>query len=423
MKQAFFNIDKKILLAADKALENTREQFKRIEEISEFNQQKVLSAFIKNQVSESMFTESTGYGYGDRGRETIDKVFADIVGADDSVVRHNFTCGTHTLAVALFGLLRTGDTMMCVTGTPYDTIHPVIGIDSKGRGQGSLADYGIKYRQVDLDKNGKPDIPAIVEALKVGDVTMVYIQRSRGYAVRPSLSCEEIGEIVKAVKSNSDAIVMVDNCYGEFVQAKEPIEAGADIIAGSLIKNPGGGIAKTGGYIAGRAELVEKCTYRLTTPGLGREVGATLGQSRELFMGLFSAPHVVGEALKTAVFASSLFESFGFETSPTSKEERYDIVQTLKLKKAENLVAFCQGLQKGSPIDGFVTPEPWDMPGYDDKVIMAAGAFTSGSSIELSADGPLREPYAAWMQGGINFYSAKMSVMLAAQQMLEKGLI
>ena len=421
LKQNFFEIDEKIQRAADEAIAKTEPQFKKIAEISEYNQQKVLSAFIKNGVSESMFASSTGYGYGDRGRETLDKVFADIVGAEDSLVRHNFTCGTHTLAVALFGLLRTGDTMLCVTGTPYDTIHSVIGID--GKGDGSLADYGIKYKQVDLGEDDKPDIPAIINALQTNDIKLVYIQRSRGYELRPSLSCEEIKEIIDAVRKNSNALVMVDNCYGEFVQTVEPTEYGADIIAGSLIKNAGGGIAKTGGYIAGKAELVEKCSYRLTTPGLGREVGATLDQNRDLFFGIYSAPMVVGEALKTVVFASALLESFGFESTPKSTDERFDIVQTVKLNTADNLIAFCQGLQKGSPVDSFVLPEPWDMPGYDDQVIMAAGTFTLGSSIELSADGPLREPYAAWMQGGINFYSAKMSVMLAVQEMYKKGLI
>lgn len=421
LKQNFFEIDEKIQRAADEAIAKTEPQFKKIAEISEYNQQKVLSAFIKNGVSESMFASSTGYGYGDRGRETLDKVFADIVGAEDSLVRHNFTCGTHTLAVALFGLLRTGDTMLCVTGTPYDTIHSVIGID--GKGDGSLADYGIKYKQVDLGEDDKPDIPAIINALQTNDIKLVYIQRSRGYELRPSLSCEEIKGIIDAVRKNSNALVMVDNCYGEFVQTVEPTEYGADIIAGSLIKNAGGGIAKTGGYIAGKAELVEKCAYRLTTPGLGREVGATLGQNRDLFFGIYSAPMVVGEALKTVVFASALLESFGFESTPKSTDERFDIVQTVKLNTADNLIAFCQGLQKGSPVDSFVLPEPWDMPGYDDQVIMAAGTFTLGSSIELSADGPLREPYAAWMQGGINFYSAKMSVMLAVQEMYKKGLI
>ncbi len=418
---SFFNFDKKITDDSLLELKKAEKKFAEIDEICEFNQQKMLAAFIKNEVSESMFAESTGYGYGDRGRETIDKVVADAFGAEDAMLRHNFTCGTHTLTTALFGLLRTGDTMLCVTGTPYDTIQPAIGIGGRGKGMGSLADYGINYRQVDL-KDQKPDIPAIIEALDK-DVTMVYIQRSRGYDTRPSLSVNEIGEIISAVKANSNAIVMVDNCYGEFVEKREPTEVGADIIAGSLIKNAGGGIARTGGYIAGRHDLVEKCAYRLTTPGLGREVGATLGMSRELFLGFYCAPHVVGEALKSAVFAASLFETLGFEASPSSDDKRCDIVQTIKLQKPENLIAFCQGLQKGSPIDAFVTPEPWDMPGYDDKVIMAAGAFTMGSSIELSADGPLREPYAVWMQGGINFYSAKTGIMLAAQELYKRGLI
>ena len=420
MKQTFFKIDEKVQSAADKALEKINPQFKSIDEIAEYNQQKVLSAFIKNGVSESMFAESTGYGYGDRGREMIDKVFATIVNAEDSLVRHNFTCGTHTLAVALFGMLRPGDIMLCVTGTPYDTIHSVIGID--GKGDGSLADYGVTYKQVDL-KDDKPDLDAIKAAVSKEKIKLVYIQHSRGYSLRPSLSCEEIGEIIKTVRANSDADVMVDNCYGEFTEIIEPTDVGADIIAGSLIKNAGGGIAKTGGYVAGRADLVEKISYRLTTPGLGREVGATLGHTRELFMGIFASPHVVGEAVKSAVFTAALFEQFGFGTTPKSTDIRHDIVQSVLLKNEENLIAFCQGMQKGAPVDSFVVPEPWDMPGYDSKVIMAAGAFTSGASIELSADAPLREPYAAWMQGGLNFHSAKMGIMLAAQEMAERGLI
>ncbi len=420
MKQNFFKIDEKVNTAAQKALDALKLQFDRVDEITEYNQQKVLSAFIKNGVSESMFAESTGYGYGDRGREVIDKVFADIVCAEDALVRHNFTCGTHTLAVALYGMLRPGDVMLCVTGTPYDTIHSVIGIN--GKGDGSLADYGIIYKQVDL-KNDKPDLEAIKEAVSKEKIKLVYIQRSRGYSLRPSLSCEEIGEIIKIVKENSDADVMVDNCYGEFTQTIEPTQVGADIIAGSLIKNAGGGLARTGGYVAGRADLVEKISYRLTTPGLGREVGATLGMSRELFMGIFFAPHTVGEAIKSALFAAALFEQFGFDTTPKSYEPRFDIVQSVLLRNEENLIAFCQGMQSGAPIDSFVTPEPWDMPGYDSKVIMAAGAFIGGASIELSADAPLREPYAAWMQGGLNFHSAKMGIMLAAQKMAERGLI
>ncbi|MBP3446178.1 MAG: methionine gamma-lyase family protein [Clostridia bacterium] len=420
MEQSFFKIDEKVQTAAKKALEKIRPQFDITDEITEYNQQKVLSAFINNHVSESMFAESTGYGYGDRGREVIDRVFADIVGAEDALVRHNFTCGTHTLAVALYGMLRPGDIMLCVTGTPYDTIHSVIGID--GKGDGSLADYGIIYKQVDL-RDGKPDLEAIKSAVTKEKIKLVYIQRSRGYSLRPSLSCEEIGEIAKVVKANSDADIMVDNCYGEFTQKIEPTQVGADIIAGSLIKNAGGGLARTGGYVAGRADLVEKISYRLTTPGLGREVGATLGMSRELFMGIFFAPHTVGEAIKAAYFTAGLFEQFGFETTPKSTDPRFDIVQSVLLRNEENLIAFCQGMQSGAPIDAFVTPEPWDMPGYDNKVIMAAGAFIGGASIELSADAPLREPYAAWMQGGLNFHSAKTGIMLAAQKMAERGLI
>ncbi|MDD6276201.1 MAG: methionine gamma-lyase family protein [Clostridia bacterium] len=414
MKQKFFKIDSKIQAAADEAMKQIQPHFAEIDEITEYNQLKMLSAFIENGVSESMFAESTGYGYGDRGRETIDKVAASVFKTEDALLRHNFTCGTHTLAVALYGMLRPGDLMLCVTGTPYDTIHSVIGID--GKGDGSLADFGVKYEQVEL-KDGKPDLDAIEKAVKEKSPKLVYIQRSRGYSLRPSLSCEEIGEIVKVVKANSDADVMVDNCYGEFTQTIEPSEVGADVIAGSLIKNAGGGIARTGGYIAGRADLIEKISYRMTTPGLGREVGATLGMSRELFMGFFNAPHVVGEALKTAVFTAALFERFGFGTTPTSEDKRYDIVQSVMLENEENLISFCQGMQKGAPVDSFVVPEPWDMPGYDSQVIMAAGAFTGGASIELSADAPLREPYAAWMQGGLNFHSAKMGVMLAAQEM------
>ena len=420
MNSEFFDISEKVQSAADIALEKIKPCFAETDEITEYNQQKVLAAFIMNGVSEAMFAESTGYGYGDRGREVIDLVAADIFGAEDALVRHNFTCGTHTLAVALFGMLRPGDVMLCVTGQPYDTIHSVIGID--GKGDGSLADYGIEYKQVDL-LDGKPDYDGIAERVKAEQPKLVYIQRSRGYSLRPSLSCEEIEKIIKIVKENSNADVMVDNCYGEFTQKIEPTQVGADIIAGSLIKNAGGGIAKTGGYIAGRADLVEKISYRLTTPGLGREVGATLGHSRELFMGLFFAPHTVGEAVKSARFAAALFEEFGFGTTPKSTDGRFDIVQSVMLRNEENLIAFCQGMQKGAPIDSFVTPEPWDMPGYDSKVIMSAGAFTGGASIELSADAPLREPFAVYMQGGLNFHSAKIGIMLAAEEMAKRGLI
>lgn len=416
----FFDISKKIENASNEAMEMCKDQFKYIDDITEYNQLKVQKAFIDFGISESHFNSSTGYGYDDRGRDTLDKVWAQIFGAEDALVRHNFTCGTHTLSTALFGVLRPGDKMLCVTGTPYDTIHGVIGIS--GEGMGSLKDFGIKYDQVSL-KDDRLDYEAIEEAID-DTVTMVYIQRSRGYDLRPSLSIDEIGRVCEIVKSkNPNTIVMVDNCYGEFVEKQEPTQVGADLIAGSLIKNAGGGIATTGGYIAGRKDLVKKCAYRLTTPGLGKEVGATLGMNRELYMGLFYAPHTVGEALKSAVYISALFGSFGYDVTPKYNEIRHDIVQSLGLENPESLVAFCQGIQSGSPIDSFVLPEPWDMPGYDSKVVMAAGAFTLGSSIELSADAPIREPYYAWIQGGLNFHSAKICAMLAAQQMENKGLL
>ena len=414
-----FEFSDELLNLSKKALEKAKQRFETIDKITEYNQQKMLKAFIKNQVSEYMFSESTGYGYGDRGREVIDKVFADAVGAEDSILRHNFTCGTHTLSVALFSVLRPGDTMLCVSGLPYDTIQPVIGIAGEDNDSGSLKDFGINYAQTDLDPDGRLDYAAIERDIKAIQPKMVYIQRSRGYSLRASISVAEIEKVVKITKANSDAIVMVDNCYGEFVEKTEPTEVGADLMAGSLIKNPGGGIAKTGGYIAGRHDLIEKCACRLTTPGLGREVGATLGHSRELFMGIFNAPHVVGEALKTAVYTSSLFELLGYGTTPKSDEDRHDIIQAIKLQKEENLIAFCQGLQKGAPVDSFVVPEPCDMPGYDSKVIMSAGAFTLGSSIELSADAPLREPYAVWFQGGLNFHSSKLAVLSAAQEVIK----
>ena len=400
-----------------KAMEKSERYFSAIDDITRYNQHKMLKAFIDNNVSESMFSESTGYAYGDRGREVIDRVFAQAVGAEDSMVRHNFTCGTHTLATALYGVLRPGNVMLCVTGLPYDTIQPVIGITETEDNQGSLKDFGIEYRQVDLLPDGTLDFDAIEKAVKTAD--MVYIQRSRGYSLRPTVSVDEIERVVRITRANSNAVVMVDNCYGEWTEKKEPTEVGADLIAGSLIKNPGGGIVRTGGYIAGRHDLVEKCAYRLTTPGLGREVGATLGQTREMFLGIYNAPHVVGEALKTAVFTASLFSLMGFGVTPEADETRHDIIQAVKLENAENLIAFCKGIQKYSPIDSFVTPEPSDMPGYDSKVIMAAGAFTLGSTIELSADAPLREPFAVWVQGGLNFHSASVAIMSAAEEVLK----
>lgn len=417
---SFFDFDKRLLEYDKKALDKVKPLFEGIDEITEYNQQKVLSAFIKNRVSETDLGISTGYGYGDEGRDKLERIMAECMGAEDAIMRHSFVSGTHTLTVALFGMLRPGDKVLSLTGRPYDTIIGVFGIDEKT--DGSLADFGIEYSQIDLMENGKPDINAIRAELAWGGYKMAYIQRSRGYSLRPSLTVEEIGELCKAVKSISPGtIVMVDNCYGEFVEKIEPCEVGADIVAGSLIKNPGGGIAPTGGYIAGKKRYVEMCANRLTCPGVGKEVGASLGHNRELYMGLFSAPHVVGEALKTAVYSAALFEFFGYRVTPHFNERRADIIQTVILGNEQALIAFCQGMQSGAPVDSFVTPEPWDMPGYDDKVIMAAGAFTLGASIELSADAPLRPPYAAWLQGGINFHSAKAGVLSAAQSMIRKG--
>ena len=419
LKSSFFTVDERLEKLSDQALAEIAPRFAAIDEVTEYNQQKVLRAFIDHQVSETHFAPTTGYGYGDRGRDTLDQVFAQVMGAEDALVRHSIVSGTHALTIALSGVLRPGDTLLAATGAPYDTLEKVIGI--RGDAPGSLREFGIHYEQVDLDDQGHPRISAIVDAL-TDAVKVVHIQRSRGYDPRPSLRVEEIGEIIRAVKAKRpDVIVFVDNCYGEFVQTTEPTQVGADLMAGSLIKNPGGGVAENGGYICGRADLVELCSYRMTTPGLGREVGASLGHNRPLYMGLFHAPHVVGEALKTAVYTSALFERLGYEVSPTPREKRADIIQTVKLGTPEGLVAFCQGMQKGAPVDAFVVPEPWDMPGYENPVIMAEGAFIMGASIELSADGPLREPYAAYMQGGLNFHSGKVGVLLAAQSMLEQG--
>ena len=420
MIEQFFDVDERLTELAHKAEERCALPFARISETAEYNETKVLHAFIHNGVSESHFKGSTGYGYDDRGREILDKVFAEAVGAEDALVRHNFVSGTHALGVALFGILRTGDKMVSVTGRPYDTMEEVIGL--RGEGNGSLRDFGISYDEVPLKADGTPDLEAIPAA--VSGAKVAYIQRSRGYSLRPSLTVEDIGNIVQAIKrGNPDTFILVDNCYGEFAEKQEPLAAGADLIVGSLIKNPGGGIAETGGYIAGRKDLIELCSYRLTTPGMGKEVGCTLNQSRGMFMGLFWAPSVVGNALKTSVFALSLFELLGYEAYPRYDAYRTDIIAALRLNTAEALTAFCQGIQKGSPVDSFVTPEPWDMPGYDSQVIMAAGAFTLGSSIELSADAPLREPYAVWIQGGLSYPSGRAGILLAAQSMLEKGLL
>ena len=416
---SFFEFSEKTNELSKIALEKAKEQFAKIDEITEYNQQRVLKAFINHGVCESHFVASTGYGYGDRGREVLDEVTAEIFGAEDALIRHSFASGTHTLAVMLFGVLRPGDKVLSATGVPYDTIHSVIGLS--GEGMGSLKDFGIEFEILDLLEDGTVDFDGLQEKLKQENYKAVYIQRSRGYSLRPTLTSTEIKKIVDITKANSKAITILDNCYGEFTEKVMPGEIGVDVFAGSLIKNPGGGIAKCGGYIAGRKDLIELCSYRMTTPGIGREVGATLGNTRDIFMGLFSAPHVTGEALKTAVFTAALFEEMGYDVSPSSTEIRADIIQSIKLQTPEKLIAFCQGLQSGSAIDSFVVPEPWEMPGYDSDVIMAAGAFTNGSSIELSADAPLREPFAVWLQGGLNFHSAKIGVMLGAQRVLQLG--
>lgn len=412
-----YGFDPRLMALSEKAEENCADAFADIEKTAEYNGAKVLKAFSDNKVSEPCFYGSTGYGYGDIGREVIDKVFAQVLGTEDALVRFNFVSGTHALSTALFGVLRTGDKIVSVTGKPYDTLEEVIGI-SGSKGNGSLMDYGIEYGQADLLADGTPDYECITESVKGAKVA--YIQRSRGYSLRPAFTVGNIEKMVKAIKKgNPDAIVMVDNCYGEFVEDREPSAVGADLMIGSLIKNAGGGIARTGGYIAGRADLVELCSYRLTCVGMGKEVGCTLGMNREMLLGLFFAPDVVAAALKTSAFASELFTLLGYKCSPRKDERRGDIITAIELENEENLCSFCRGIQKGAPVDSFVTPEPWDMPGYSSKVIMAAGAFTNGASIELSADAPIREPFAVWMQGGITYTSGKLGVMLAAQEMLE----
>ena len=418
----FFKIDERLQKLDVAVLQQCSKPFAEIEKTTEYCQLKVLNAFIENGVSESHFAATTGYGYDDRGRDTLDRVVAQSLGAEDALLRYSFASGTHTIAVALFGVLRPGDRLLCVTGRPYDTLIGVLGCDEKT--SGSLADFNIEYNEVALKPDGTPNHAAITEELKSGAYKVAYIQRSRGYSLRPSLQIAEIERLCQTIRTAAPGvIIMVDNCYGEFTNRQEPCCVGADLIMGSLIKNPGGGIAPSGGYIAGRKELIEQCAYRMTAPGVGREIGATLGHNRELFMGWFNAPHVTGEALKTAVFAAAFFESCGYTVTPTAAEPRADIIQSIVLENPKALIAFCQGMQRGAPVDSFVTPEPWDMPGYNDQVIMAAGAFTLGSSIDLSADAPLREPYAAWMQGGLNFHSAHAGVLLAAQSMLENGLL
>lgn len=391
--------------------------FDRIDEISFHNTQKVMRAFQDNRVSDACFAGTTGYGYDDLGRDTLDKIYAQIFCAEEALVRTGFVNGTHALTAALFALVRPGDTVLAATGAPYDTLRSAIGVN--GEIHGSLRFYGVDYGQVELARDGGPDYKAIEKAASDPKVKAVMIQRSRGYEDRRALSVSEIAKIIDVVKKvNPSANVMVDNCYGEFTEKQEPTEFGADIMAGSLIKNPGGGIAPTGGYVVGKKELVERAAMRLTTPGIGGECGSTLGVNRLLFQGLFLAPHTVAQALKTAVFCAAMMESIGLETSPKTAENRSDIIQMIKLGSAENMKRFCAGIQAGAPVDSYVTPEPWQMPGYDCPVIMAAGSFIQGSSIELSADGPFRPPYTVYMQGGLTYESGKLGIMMAASALL-----
>lgn len=401
---------------ARQAEEEIRPQFERVDCIAMLNTRKVMTAFQDNKVSDSCFAGTTGYGYDDLGREVLDKVYAQVFCTEAALVRIGFVNGTHALSAALFGILKPGDTLLSVTGLPYDTLRNAIGIE--GDCHGSLKFYGINYRQVDL-KNGEADLDAIKAALADRSISAVLIQRSRGYENRKALSAEEIGEICSAVKSVAPNVtVMVDNCYGEFTGEHEPTEYGVDIMAGSLIKNPGGGLAPTGGYIVGRKDLVENAAMRLTTPGIGGECGASLGNNRLLFQGFFMAPHIVAQAIKTVTFCSAMMKKIGFESSPAPDEARNDIIQMVTLKNAENMKKFCRGVQAGAPVDSYVTPEPWQMPGYNVPVIMAAGAFVQGSSIELSADGPMREPYTLYVQGGITYESGKLGIMMAVNEML-----
>ncbi len=412
---------KKLTELTAQAENELKPYFERIDDISFQNTSKILELFKKYRVSDAMFCASSGYGYDDKGRDTLDEIWAEVMGAEAAFVRHNIVNGTQALAVGLFGLLRPGDVMLSIAGKPYDTLEEVIGI-SGNPGDGSLKDFGVDYAQIDLLSDGSFDVEAIREAIKMhGDrLKVVFIQRSKGYLNRKTLSVDEIGSICSFVKSlNDKAYVVVDNCYGEFVETKEPTAVGADMVIGSLIKNPGGGMAETGGYIAGTKRAVELASYRLTSVGVGLEVGATMGMNKSLYKGLFYAPHTTAQALKTAHLAAYIFEKLGYNVEPKWNEIRSDIIQTVITGSPEALCGFCQGIQAGSPVDAFVTPEPWDMPGYSDKVIMAAGAFTQGSSIELSADGPLRPPYTAFFQGGLTYESGKIGILSAAQKMLD----
>lgn len=397
-----------------------KERFQKFDEVAEYNQMKVLLAMQKNKVNADCFQSSSGYGYDDFGRDTLEKVYADTFHTEACLIRSQITCGTHALAIALFGNLRPGDELLAPAGKPYDTLEEVIGIRPS---RGSLAEYGVTYRQVDLKEDGTFDYDAIRAAINE-KTRLVEIQRSKGYQTRPSFSVSQIGELIAFVKSiKPDVICMVDNCYGEFVETIEPSDVGADMVVGSLIKNPGGGLAPIGGYIAGRKDLIDNCGYRLTSPGLGKEVGASLGVMQSFFQGLFLAPTVVSGALKGAIFAANVYERLGFDVVPNSTEPRYDIIQAITFGKPEGVIAFCQGIQAAAPVDSYVSPEPWDMPGYDSQVIMAAGAFIQGSSIELSADGPIKPPYSVFFQGGLTWYHAKLGILMSLQKLLDAGIV
>ncbi|TVY10147.1 methionine gamma-lyase family protein [Paenibacillus cremeus] len=396
-------------------------KLKEIDRIIDQNQWKVIRTFQKHRVSDYHFAGSTGYGYNDRGREVLDLVYADVFGAEAALVRPHFVSGTHTIGTALFGVLRPGDELLMITGRPYDTLHKVIG--QPGDGKGSLQDWGIRYGEVPLLEDGSPDFAAISSRI-TPSTRVIGIQRSRGYSWRPSFTVAQIGEMVRYVKEiKPDVIVFVDNCYGEFTELTEPTEVGVDLMAGSLIKNPGGGLAATGGYIAGKAKYVELASYRLTAPGIGGEVGAMLGTTRSIYQGLFLAPHLVGQAVKGSVFAASVFEQLGFVTHPRWNDPRTDLIQAIRFTSAEHLIAFVQGIQQAAAVDAHVVPEPWDMPGYEHPVIMAAGTFIQGGSLELSADAPIREPYIAYMQGGLTYSHCKMGVLTAIQNMIDRGLL
>jgi cystathionine beta-lyase family protein involved in aluminum resistance len=418
MEQLKLEISSQVKELAKQAQADVQAMFAQVEEIAEENTQKVLAAFQKHRVQESDFVGTTGYGYDDIGRDKLDAVYADLFGAEAGLVRLQFVNGTHAITCALFGCLKAGDVLVSAVGAPYDTLLGAIGAVDKGHG--SLKDYGVEYRQVDL-KNNAPDKEGLAQAVKDPRVKAVLIQRSKGYSTRSSLSVAEIGELAQIVKENNpNAAVLVDNCYGEFVETIEPTQVGADLCVGSLIKNPGGGLAPTGGYIVGRKDLVDGAAQRLTAPGIGAECGCTLGYSRQLYQGLFLAPHTVSQAVKTAIFAARIMELLGYVAEPTSQQTRHDIIQMISFGKPEPLCKFCRGIQSGSPVDSYVTPEPWDMPGYDCQVIMAAGAFIQGASIELSADAPMREPYTVYLQGGLTYESGKAGVLLAVSRLLEE---